>query len=234
MAPRVEVYRALKSQSRKYHRWIGWVAGVVMAVWVISGVVLMLPGLDPFVPRSEAERPRVSSVTLSPAQAIAAAGATPDANLAIKPLGGVMVYQVFLGSGRSALIDGVTGAVVTITAAKAESLAFGPAGATGRPATLIEKHGGDYVDGTLPVWRFDAGPQGEPLFVSTRDGGVQRTSRGMRVRRYIASWHTFEPIRRIVGERPNEWLLMGLSALAIAMVVTGYLLNLPSRSRADR
>lgn len=204
-------------------------AGVVMLLWLVSGVFMVLPAEDETVATPGVASPPLGEVVLSPAEAIRRAGAPPGSDLVIKRLGADHVYQVFTEPGKSRLVNGRTGAVMTVTVGMAESLAFGPAGVKGRQARRIEKHGGPYIDGPLPVYQFDAGPPGAYLFVQVADGRVVRSTRATRARRSIVEWHSFEPLRRLVGDRPNHWALLAASALGIAMVVTGYLILLPRR-----
>jgi hypothetical protein len=175
----------------------------------------------------------MGQVTLSPAAALAAAAAPPASEVVLKTLGSDPVYQVFLGPGRSVLVHGSTGAIVTLTPARAESLAFGAGAARGRVPELIEAHSRRYPSGPLPVWRFAADTPGEFLDVSTRDGAIERTSGVVRLRRSISEWHTFGPLRRVVGGRITHLSLLGTSLLAFVMVATGYVLIFPRRRSQD-
>lgn len=200
-----------------------------MLVWLASGVLMVLPAPDEEVRTPGVARPELGAVLLSPAQAVGVAGGAPGSDLVLKPFGADMVYQVFVGRGESRLVNGRTGALLTVTPAVAESLAFGPAAARGRVPQRLERHGGPYTHGPLPVWQFEGGAPGSYLFVQEKDGRVVRSTRGMRVRRSIVEWHSFVPLRRLVGDRLNQGALFGASVLGIAMVLTGYLLLIPLR-----
>lgn len=113
----------------KVHKWIAVVVGVFFLVWLISGIVMILPPLFPGPPRQQ--NPAAldfREVTVSPAQAVGnlakSLGSYPEVNrVTLRRIGDALAYEVSVESGISHLIDARSGEVFTITPEIAEQIA---------------------------------------------------------------------------------------------------------------
>lgn len=214
------------------HRWTGIVVCLFMALWFVSGVVMMYVGYPKLTPQERLARlpdlALTGSCCVSPRQALAAAreamrGVQLGKNATRRPQGTdglptlnlAMVadrpyWLVAEGRNRLASVDAVSGEVVTsfderhaLTAARA----FAP---DSRP-NLIETVGQDIftvsrgLDPHRPLFRIGLNDaEGTELYVSSRTGEVIRDS--TRIERgwnYLGSiLHFFYPLK---GEFLDKW-----------------------------
>jgi len=221
------------------HKWIAVFVGLFILVWLISGIVMMMPPLFPGPARQQEARPvNFREVTVSPAEAVEelarVLGSYPEVNrLSLRRIGDTLAYQVSLKSGVSHLIDARSRQLFTVTQELAEQIARDEFSIQTpvHHIDLVRRHTFDYSWGPLPAYRimFDD-KQGTVSYVSTIDGTVQRSDRWSRIRAAITSLHTFEPLR-LVTER--DWVRKGvlfvLSLIGIGAAGTGYYLALPRR-----
>lgn len=214
---------SMRKRARTWHKWVGLVVGLAMAIWVISGMVMITPGAATAWSKPHAPPPH-QAYLVSPARAIAAANGAASAIVVLKPFGNQPMLQVQHGGGRHTMVHGVTGEILTVTRENAAWLALGD---SSRASEAIE------VPGPPPMWRFPLNEAGSFVQVDPADAGVTLSTKAQRWRAYIFSLHTFIPLRDIIGHRQTRWLLWGLSLLSMVTVLTGYWLILPKR-RARR
>jgi uncharacterized iron-regulated membrane protein len=208
-----------RAQWYRVHRWIAVTAGVFLLSQIISGIVMELP-LAPVQRRNV--RPDYASASISPAQAVAAAGGAA-ADPVLARLAGRLVYQVGMGQGMR-MVDAHSGAILPVTSALAEEIVrteYAPAGARLETAR-VDRHEKSYR-GTLPAYRVEAAGIGVRYYVSTRDGGVFEDTDMRRVRAFIGSVHTLHVVP-FIGDHPKarKLALGGAGVLALGAVGSGY------------
>ena len=229
------------------HRWLGVIACLFMAMWFVSGVVMMYVGY-PKLTQGErlAHLPplRSGGALLHPAQALAAAGVVqPLRELRLAAAsGGRPVYiaepddQVNAGRrpaarGRDAVvIDAQSGqrleAVDTQLALKSAAAYVGD-GVALRHAGTIDEDAFTHsraLDGHRPLHVVDAGDADHTrLYVSGRTGEVVRDApRAERLWNYAGAWiHWLYPFRGNAFDRYWADIVNWLSILCIAVALTG-------------
>ncbi len=219
--------------SRQFHRWLAYGFGAVVALWVVTGVVMIFPppattraapppGLDP----AAALRP--------PSEAARALPATGDArvrSVELRDLGGRLVYRFGMQSGEHVFVDAATAQRVDFTESLALTLARGVMidTAMAQPVRRITTHDAHYRFGSLPAYRIQLRDAQRTLIHVAADGSISATSKRSRLRAIMGSLHEFQLPGNRIPNRPRKLLILGASALTIILVVTGYVLVLPVR-----
>ncbi len=220
----------------KVHKWVGVAVGVVLLMWIVTGVLLSAGegrGQGRVTP------PDYSRATVSPAAAIAAASTGDSGLKAVRSveldrLGDRLIYRV-KGTPRGvALIDAGTGERIAIDESLARTLAQQavPGGAIAS-AELIHANDRGYP-GSLPAWRVKFGDADATWFhVGAQDGLVNVSTSATRISSTLHGLHTFGSLTALHIERRHiRLLLIAASVVALAVVATGYVLSLPRRRRA--
>lgn len=216
------------------HKWVGIGIGIVLVMWLVTGLVMIQP-------KTSGVRPPAidyASVTISPAEAVAAA--RPDAvvgspqSLELRQLGPVVFYQVRFPRRPPVLIDGRTGESIEVTESLARSSVEAMLGRAdvGEP-TLLRRHGSSYTFGPLPAYQFTMDdPQGTMVHVALANGQTRFSTRRARLIGAFGSWHTFRALQ--ASRRVEHGLLMVTSLVGLFSVVTGYLIAFRRRSRGPK
>lgn len=217
------------------HRWAGIVLCLFFAMWFISGVVMMYVGYPKLTPQERLTHlPALDSgaIRVTPAQALAAAGAKDAAGMALAAArGGAPVY-VIPGEARRAprMVDAASGALLP------------PADAATAVATARAWSAGQYAArylGTVdedaythsralgpdrPLHRVDLDdPAHTRLYISSATGMVVLdATRAERVWNYAGAWiHWLYPFR---GNALDGWwhdIVVWLSVAGVLLAVTG-------------
>ncbi len=217
------------------HRWAGIVLCLFFAMWFISGVVMMYVGYPKLTPQERMTHLAPldpARVTATPAQALAAAGASDLAGLSLAAVrGGAPVYLVPMGRGQAPkVVDGASGALLP------------PADAAVATASAAAWFGGDYaaryqgevqedvythsgaLDPHRPLHRIDLDdPAHTRLYVSSATGEVVLdATRSERLWNYAGAWiHWLYPFR---GNLFDPWwhdIVVWLSVIGVAVALTG-------------
>lgn len=221
----------------KVHKWLAVTVGVFFLVWLISGIVMILPPLLPG-PAQTRTPLNFQEITVSPGEAVAGLakvlGKLPRVDsVSVKRIRDTLVYHIIVKSGDSHLIDARSGEVFTITPEIAEQIArdYVPAEARIVQIQHVNSYNYAYQWGPLPAHRivFD-NDRSTAYYVSSRDGTVRHSDRETRIRGAITSLHTFQPLKLITRRAAvRKGLLLLLSVLGIMVAGTGYYLALPRR-----
>jgi len=232
----------MHSRLYKWHLALGRVAGVLMLVWALSGIAMIveplackaldapLPGIKPAPLRAEAFRVAPAGLAL----------AGPAVGIAPRQTAGRAWYEVTYGDGKRAGFDAVTGGATDAYRSSEEGLEETRAGLAGSAwtvsgATLIEAIDDDYRKGDLPAWRIPlTGPGATVLYLSARDGSVQRVStRTSRAFRWLGlgihTWNLEALKRSFDGGR--RVLLCALVGMPLALMAALSIWLLRSRDR---
>jgi hypothetical protein len=220
----------------RIHKWLAVTAGVFLLVWLITGVIMVLPPLsNGRAPVQPVRKIDFRDITQSPAQAIAnlekILGTTSHvSSMSLKWIHDVLVYEIHFENGSRHFINAVTGQVFSITRALAERFVLDAYPGQGRvqKVEMLEKHNYDYQWGPLPVYQIVLDSQQSTTYhVSSDDGSVRRSDRLDRIRGAITSLHTFDPIKLVTRrEAVRTGLLIITGVIAILASLTGYYLAL--------
>jgi hypothetical protein len=231
---------------RWWHKWIGIAIGLVLVLWVVSGIAMMAP-LSPAVWGADIPEPPLdlAGVTITPNQAAAIAGQhrsdtdSPAAlrTIVLRPLLGAAVYLVTHADAAPVLVDAGSGEVIAITADRAREIASrAVAGRTPISADRITKAPIGY-GGRLPAYRmvFDD-PAGTIAIVAEATGELSRTGRWDRRKMLLGHYvHVFVPLKALPGgDRTRIAALVGTGIVALLSIFSGYWLSLPGRVRRAR
>ncbi len=220
----------------KVHKWIGVGIGLILLMWIVTGMLLGGGGGG-----RPSEPPDYSRATVSPASAVAVAAASDSAlgrvnGVVLDLIAGRLVYRVTAARGRAALVDAATGAPIVIGEALVREVAatIAPEAAVGGVVRL-KRHDGGYPRGPLPAWRVVLGDQAETWVHLNRDGQVSSNTRDQRRKAVFHDLHTFATLRQAhLGPGTIRILFMVASVISLAVVGTGYYLSLPRRWRTFR
>ena len=221
--------------SRRFHRWIAYGLGVLVALWTVTGVVIMFPPPPTTrIPPAAAVDP--VEATRSPGEAFHALALGREASVGsaeLQSLGGRLVYHFVLSNDTHAFVDARTAQPVEFTDSLARALARDAIaqGTLPRTFTRLTRHDRRYPFGALPAYRFELPDGHNTLLHVAADGRISSTSTRSRFRAAMAALHEFQLPGNVVPGRLRKLLVLGASALAIVLVVTGYVLVLPARWR---
>jgi uncharacterized iron-regulated membrane protein len=221
------------------HKWVGIALGVLVFIWLASGVVMVLPmKLVSRAPRlAEVD---VNQVALSPSAAAALLPSREGDSSGVRDwallmIGGEAYYRLVARSGTSYLINAATGTRLVIDQAQAEAIALRglPAPLPVAQVTEVKARSLGYPNGPIPAWRVEFGdPRHTVAYVGQRDGSVGYSTGMHRVRYFIAQLHTFDQLKTLgLSRGMQHGVLAVTSAVAILLVFTGYYLVLPRRWR---
>ncbi len=233
-------FRRTLLSMRWWHNWIGIIIGVVLVLWVVSGLIMVLPVSD--IAKLGTRVPaQWLDVTVSPAQAatvaIAGSGATIR-GLEFKRLRGRIAYFVRLEPTGSMLVDGRTGTIITITDTLAAAIAAdGMSGGTASIGRIerVDTPGDHDAHGPLPAWHvtFTDDARTE-AWVHIASGELRRSTASDRTKtKWGHDAHVFKVMNDGPGgNRSRVGALWLTSIISLIAMVAGYWLALPARWRA--
>ncbi|MGY6272527.1 PepSY domain-containing protein [Achromobacter denitrificans] len=217
------------------HRWAGIALCLFFAMWFLSGMVMMYVGYPKLAQQERLAHLaplEAAAIAVTPAQALAAAGARDPAGLSLAAArGGAPVYLVPGGKGAaSKVVDAATGALLP-SADAAVASATAAAWFGGRYAA---RYGGTVdedaythsraLDPDRPLHRVDMDdPARTRLYVSSATGMVVLdATRAERLWNYAGAWiHWLYPFR---GNALDPWwsdIVIWLSIAGVAVALTG-------------
>ncbi len=223
---------------RRIHRIMAVSVGFLFLLWIVSGVVMVMPQLRiaALAPDHSIFQPEtLRDLSISPVDAIRAVngvsqGSVEVTNIQLRPLAGAMVYEISTGNGGSHLIDARTGEVVTVTEQMAQAIAHTMMvdGVNVESSTLVSAYGADYTSGPLPVYRIQmSDPSASVVYVSARNGDSRYTNRWIRIRAALEGLHSFDPVEWVTGSSLlRKGLLLLGSLIGGVVALTGYALVL--------
>lgn len=221
--------------SRQFHRWIAYVLGAVITLWIVTGVAMVLPpppttrpvDLPSIDPVAAVRSPREAALALS------TLGDQPVRSLALRDLGGRLVYHFALDRGDHVFVDATTAQRVELTDSLALALARRVMFDTSITTSVrkLTQHDSRYRVGALPAYRIELNDPSRTLIHIAGDGTIFSTSSRSRLRQKMAAWHEFQLPGNVVPGRLRKVLVLGASALTLCLVLTGYVLALPLRRR---
>jgi len=219
--------------SRSFHRWLAYGLGVIVALWVFTGIVMVVtptPTTRP-IPAKPLDPTAATRSVAEAAQALPNRAA-PVRTVTLRDLGGRLIYDFVLRNGSHVLVDAATAQRIELTDSLARSLARRVVIDTSVAMSLtrLTKHDARYSAGLLPAYRVELSDDARTLIHVTADGSVNATTRFSRFRAMMGQLHEFQ-LRRRVPEKPRRLALQISGILTIVLVLTGYVLTLPLRRR---
>jgi len=221
------------------HKWIGIVMGVIVVVWLASGMIMILP-YHPLVEAPPDATPQMTDATVSPAEAIRIVREREHGESALKKVqlvgvDGEPYYRIDLAKQPKYLIHARTGERLVIDSAVAERLARRGFAKT-LPIRSVSKQTERTLTnpvGPVPAYRIDFADERHTVaLVNMYDGTVLHTNTRRRLMSIFAGLHTFEPIEQILErDGPKKWSLHITSIISIILCLTGYYVVLPRRWR---
>ena len=219
----------LKRQLYLWHRWLGIVACLFMALWFVSGVVMLYVGYPKLTPAE-----RLAHLPALPAGCCAELPAPwaeqPLKALRLTSLGGQPYFLLELMDGRRVTLDAANGeplANADAAWALANARQYAGSAALAYQGTLDEDmwtHS-RALDSDRPLHRVQVDDAaGTWLYLSGRTGEVVRDASGReRAWNWVGAWlHWLYPLRGGLGF-DNGWrtLVIGLSLLGTLMALMG-------------
>ncbi len=230
-------------QLRKLHRWIFNLAGIFIVIWLLSGVLMVMPAYW-FGPTANHQNPPADfrRAAISPAEAIVrmeqrTSQPAKVANVQLRQINDVILYAIRLDNGEEQLVNATTGEIFAFTPALAEDIIRRDFKVKTPLADIrrLDGYERDYPWGSLPVYRLRFEGDGTAsYYVAEKDLRVTRSSTLTRVRAAITSLHEFEPVKLISD---NAWarrgLLIAIGAIGLTGALIGVWMTLPLRRRIE-
>jgi uncharacterized iron-regulated membrane protein len=229
---------------RSLHRWIFIFMGLVMLVWLISGILMAVPHYwFGGVTRYHQPAAEFRTVNLSPAEAISRLEQQHGGRLDIEHIWLVQIentplYRIMAADAGSGFINGVTGEPFEFQPALAEQLARQQFNIDTPllESTRLTAHSHTYPFGPLPVHRlrFVQHP-GQYYYVNEEDASVSRSTTLSRIYNGITSLHDFSPLDTLAGNLKLRMPLLVLTGLlSLVGTIIGVLLIFPLRRKRNR
>lgn len=226
-------------RARSVHRWMAVVVGGMFVLWLVSGVVMILP---PFTSggsgNHKAKRPNFENVTVAPAEAIGALESMKGKSLNVKNLRlltilNEAIYQIELDDRSFYLIDGRSGELVEVSKDQAIQIAKLklPAEVKVLTTEFMSEPNFEYSRGPFPVYKivFDDN-KGTVSYVSVVNGMAKYRDNWRRIQGFITGLHTLNPISLIVeSELIRKGLLVLFSVIGIGAAGSGFYLAIRGR-----
>lgn len=215
------------------HRWTGIVMCVLMALWFVSGVVMLFVGYPKLTPweRLAALPPLPQAgCCIEPGRALAKSAAPADVQrLTLTSIAGRPHYLLLEGDGRYTPVDAIGGTArgpADARAAIAAARSFRP-GASARYLGLVDEDRWTHsraLNPHRPLHIVDLGDEAATrVYVSSSTGQVVLDApRAERYWNFAGAWlHWMYMIRQQPTDPVWTWTLIGLSAVGVLSAATG-------------
>lgn len=230
---------------RLWHHWLAVIGGLFLAIFTVTGVVILLPKHLPWPVVPEPVQPAaavdLAAVTITPAEAVASAQAIrgPDLRVlrvVLAPHGPRMAYTLESNQGP-VRIDAATGEpAAPLSAQEAEAVVRARYGLSGMTLdhTLEEGRSWRYWgDAGLPAHVFSEPESPSVIYaVGVADGALRVRTNSTRLQDFMGRSHTLWPVALATGSpRIHNFTLMATGILSLLLVATGFFLVLPLPKR---
>ena len=208
----------------KWHKWIGVSVGVILAMWLFTGIIMVTGPRPPTPPTPQVD---FNAAVISPAQA-AAKSSAPVSRIDLINIGSAPTYKLSSSSG-TVLVDASSGETVEINDSVAIVIATQASGVSA-PAKATRLRSGEGASGYRVVFSDPA----STVVEIEASGTAKATDRLKRFRNVVGGLHTFGVLRGVNASRGTiEGLLILVAGTALVSVVTGYVMALPRRRRSQ-
>ncbi len=214
------------------HRWTGVAGCLLMALWLVSGVVMLYVGYPKLLPRERLSAlPPLPAGCCVPVEAALAASGTPAAirELTLTSIAGRPAYRLKDAGGAWQVVDARTGRrapAVDAAFAAASARAFLPGAAATVQGQVDDDrwtHSGA-LDAHRPLFRVRMHDAASTrLYVSSATGEVvMDATRAERGWNRLGAWlHWLYMFREGSKDAAWSWLVIALSAVCTASAATG-------------
>lgn len=220
------------------HRWTGVAVCVLIALWLLSGVVMLFVGYPRLLPaeRLGAMAPLASASCCVPVEEALRHSAAPQAvqQLALSSIAGRPFYRITEGDGTLRVVDALTGRAAppvddALALRSAQAFAPGASGALlGRTQDDRWTHSG-LLDAHRPLIQVQLRDRARTLlYVSSTTGEVVLDApRAQRYWNVVGAWlHWVYMFRAGSKDASWSWLVIGLSALGTLSALAGALVGI--------
>lgn len=232
MSPPQRAFKLRRFGWRRIHKWIGVGSGVLLVLWIVTGVLIAARGEGRAVLQSAAPVPDYRMARISPSEAISALDERGRASgdigsLRLELIGSRPTYVIRSEGSGISLVDAMTGVSFEIDGPRALQIARDLYGGTGTPAdpVLVDSRGLRYFMGELPAYRvaFDD-DYGTEIYVAVRSGTVSWWDGKSWTQRLMMTAHTLGPIGTFFGPRLRRALMVGGGLVTLLVALSGYYL----------
>jgi len=223
----------MSNRAHKLHKWFAVVAGAMFLMWIVSGIVMILPQISLGIGKKAPVRTDFRSVDIAPAEAIQSLDSLLEkrsqvSDVKLIKILDTILYQVNLTDGDSHLIDGRSGKEVNVTEQMAIEIATRkvPSSVGVLKIEIFSKHNSEYGWGPLPVYKviFDDS-HGTIVYISKKNGAERHTNTLKRIRGFIGGLHEFSWVKLITDSKfIRKGLLVLFSLIGIGAACSGYYL----------
>jgi uncharacterized iron-regulated membrane protein len=221
------------------HRWTGIAMCALMALWFVSGVVMLFVGYPKLTPGERLAAlpplplPATGGCCIEPAQALARSSAPAGVqSLTLTSIAGRPHYLLFEGDGRFTAVDAAGGApsrgaeAIGSKAALAAAASFKPGAGTHYAGLIAEDRWthSRALNPHRPLHVVDLDDAASTrVYVSSATGQVVLDApRAERYWNFTGAWlHWLYMVRRQSTDPVWTWTLIGLSAVGVLSAVTG-------------
>ena len=239
--PRAATGLSLAARAKRWlyllHRWAGITLCLFFAMWFISGVVMMYVGYPKLTPAERLGHLAPldpAGVTVTPAQALAAAGLEDGAALSLSASRAGQAVYLAGGGRRAPAVDAASGVVARGGRAggRRHGLGLVRRGLPVRYAGAVDEDVYTHsraLDPHRPLHRVDAAdPDHTRLYISSATGAVVLdATRAERAWNYVGAWiHWLYPFR---GNALDRWwhdIVVWLSVAGVTLALTGTVVGL--------
>lgn len=222
--------------SRRWHRWGAWSVGLFVLLWTATGLLMLMnppPALGPMGAEGTLE---VGDDVITPRRALASLGderSTVRA-MSMRKVRGRLVYDVDIGAGVRRLVDARSAEPIMLDDSAAIRRARERVGTEAAVAGITRvSTRGDRYRGQLPALRVDFDDARRTRAYVAMDGSVVFVDARSRLRGLSAGLHSFVVPGLTDGRHQlRVRLIVVVSVVSLALILTGFALLLPARRRS--
>ena len=214
---------------RKLHRWLGFLAGLQLLAWTVSGLYFTLIPIDEIrgnhlLTKEKSNKPTLSQLPVLSPHEIAIRNPdiadTQTSDLSLSVVLGRPIYLI--GNNRYDALSGE--ALPTISRQEALSIVRERVDAAITDAELVEHVtiDSEYRSGELPAWQVTLREENAAIYVGLRTGRIRavRTD-SWRLFDFLWSLHIMDYEER---EDFNHLLIQALAIISLITVISGLML----------
>ena len=211
------------------HRWMGVAACVLMALWFVSGIVMLFVGYPKFTPWERLgalPTLQADSIRVPLAQVLEATDMSVS-DVVLTSIGGRPCYRLQLRDGRLIAIDAASGARLPVDAAHLLASAQSFLHATAHDRGIVQEDRWTHsraLDPHRPLHVIDMhDPDHTRLYLSSATGEVVLDApRAQRAWNYVGAWlHWLYYFRDRPVDPGWSWIVIVLSALGTLVAISG-------------
>jgi len=230
----------MRKLARKIHKLVFIYVGIFMLLWVVTGIIMSLPGHRSWVdltPKS-LEKYDYISISLSPSDAVRSLRKIKNINkvknIRLSTIQGKIMYVIRDDKNKNYLINTKTGAYYHLTLE--DAITRVPQVYNIKEpvveSTVQNNHDLGYMWGDLPVYKLRYEGSSDVFYVNPLTGEALRPSLFSQIKAVSSMLHTIEPITKITGSDRIRWMsVVFIGLLSLLGTIFGIYLTFPSRKK---